>query len=322
MAAEQAGPRAQSSKWTPPLRHVAEKEPRANRRSELLSASNAPAGAPANFGRVLSLACSSRASDSHSGGNFVRTRHPISPKQKSPSAGRRLPVHRDRRRKVSGATSTRRRGKNPDGHRHQRRRSQADCCKRLWLSKHARFSMSKPQADPETSRPNAPVEDEPVRAGPPNFAAPPPVQCRNRSRRPGLLDEREYADFNSATGQLDYSFFGAAPLRRRKPCRHAGFAGARPQSGSSISFGSHGSTHRGRSDFSLRRDSKDGSVDSLQVVRGIDSRLDANAIAAFRSGNLNPQPAKGRRPTSKPSCTSRSIVRNSRGRIAGPAFSS
>jgi hypothetical protein len=53
---------------------------------------------------------------------------------------------------------------------------------------------------------------------------------------------------------------------------------------------------------------QNGTVDSLQLVRGIDERLNANAMNAFKEW-IRAGRAKANRSTSKPSCTFHSTPR-------------
>ncbi len=156
------------------------------------------------------------------------------------------------------------------------------------------FSLSKPQAYLKRADPNAPVEDEPVRSGPPNFGALPPGSPPEQifSRRRVYSMNVNMPNFNSATGSWIIHFSemhlsGAAsnsgtlnapgPVHKVDPKYPTTLMDAHIE-GEVILYGV------------IR---KNGSVDSVQLVRGVDSRLDANAMAAFSEWKFEPATRDG-----------------------------
>jgi len=156
------------------------------------------------------------------------------------------------------------------------------------------FSMSKPQAYLKRADPNAVVEDEPIRTGPPNFAALPPGSPPEQifSKRRVYSMNVNMPNFNSATGSWIIHF---------SEMRLAGV----PASGGTVT--APGPMHKVDPKYPstlieahiegevilygvIR---KNGSVDSVQLVRGIDSRLDANAMAAFSEWKFEPATRDG-----------------------------
>jgi TonB family protein len=156
------------------------------------------------------------------------------------------------------------------------------------------FSMSKPQAYLKRPDPNAPVEDEPVRAGPPNFAALPPGSVPEQifSRRRVYSMNVNMPNFNSATGSWIIHF---SELHLSAAASHAGtLASPEPVHKVDPQYPSVLMDQHIEGEvilYAVIR--KNGSVDSLQVVRGIDSRLDANAVAAFSEWKFEPATREG-----------------------------
>jgi len=156
------------------------------------------------------------------------------------------------------------------------------------------FSESKPQAYLKRADPNAPAEDEPVRTGPPNFAALPPGAPPEQifSRRHVYSMNVNMPNFNSATGSWIIHF------------SEMHLAGAPTGSGT---LNAPGPIHKVDPKYpSTLMDAhvegevilyavirKNGTVDSVQLVRGVDSRLDANAMAALSEWRFEPATRDG-----------------------------
>jgi len=150
------------------------------------------------------------------------------------------------------------------------------------------FSMSKPQAYLKRADPNA-LEDEPIRTGAPNFAALPPGSPPEQifSRRRVYSMNVNMPNFNSATGSWIIHF---SEMR---------LAGVPPSNGT---VNAPGPIHKVDPKYpSTLMEAhiegevilygvirKNGGVDSVQLVRGIDPRLDANAMAAFSEWKFEP----------------------------------
>jgi TonB family protein len=155
------------------------------------------------------------------------------------------------------------------------------------------FSESKPQAYLKRADPKA-ADEEPVRTGPPNFAALPPGSPAEQifSRRRVYSMNVNMPNFNSATGSWIIHF---AEMR---------LAGVAADSGT---VNAPGPVHKVDPKYpSTLMDAriegevilygvirKNGSVDSVQLVRGVDSRLDANAMAAFSEWKFEPATRDG-----------------------------
>jgi len=156
------------------------------------------------------------------------------------------------------------------------------------------FSMDKPQAYLKRPDPNAPAEDQSLRTGPPNFAALPPGSPPEQifSQRRVYSMNVNMPNFNSATGSWIIHF---SELHLSGAANHAGTLSAplpihkvdpkypsllmdQHIEGEVILYGV------------IR---KNGSVDSIQLVRGIDSRLDANAMTAFSEWKFEPAARDG-----------------------------
>jgi TonB family protein len=151
------------------------------------------------------------------------------------------------------------------------------------------FSMSKPQAYLKRPDPNAPVEDEPARTGQPNFAALPPGSTPEQifSRRRVYSMNVNMPNFNSATGSWIIHF---SELHLSAAASHAGtLASPEPVHKVDPKYPSVLMDQHIEGEvilYAVIR--KTGAVDSIQVVRGIDSRLDANAMAAFGEWKFDP----------------------------------
>src|SRR5579883_1370903 len=156
------------------------------------------------------------------------------------------------------------------------------------------FSMAKPQAYLKRPDPNAPVEDNPVRTGPPNFGALPPGSQPEQifGHRHVYSMNVNMPNFNSATGSWIIHFSelhlagvpmnsgvlsAPGPIHKVDPKYPSTLMDAHIE-GEVILYGV------------IR---KNGTVDSIQLVRGIDSRLDANAMAAFSEWRFEPATRDG-----------------------------
>lgn len=157
-----------------------------------------------------------------------------------------------------------------------------------------KFSVAKPQAYIKRPDPNATVEDDSVRAGPPNFAALPPGAPPEQifSKRRVYSMNVNMPNFNSATGSWIIHFSemhlsGAAshagnlaaplPLHKADPKYPSTLMEAHIE-GEVILYGV------------IRQN---GTVDSIQLIRGIDDRLNANAMAAFSEWKFEPATREG-----------------------------
>ena len=157
-----------------------------------------------------------------------------------------------------------------------------------------RLSLPKPQAAYKRPDPNVSVEDPPERSGPPNFATLPPGAPPEQI----FAFHRVYSmnvnmpNLNSVTGSWIIHFSelhspGAVPTHGElsTPVAMHKIDPKYPQDlikdhveGEVILYGV------------IR---PDGTVDSIQLVRGIDPQLDANAIAAFRQWKFQPATIDG-----------------------------
>lgn len=162
------------------------------------------------------------------------------------------------------------------------------------LGSAGRFSVAKPQAYMKRPDANGAVEDEPARTGPPNFAALPPGAPPEQifSRRHVYSMNVNMPNFNSATGSWIIHFSemhlsGAAgnagnlaspvPVHKVDPKYPSTLMEERVE-GEVILYGV------------IRQN---GSVDSIQLVRGVDERLDANAMNAFSQWKFEPATREG-----------------------------
>ncbi len=157
-----------------------------------------------------------------------------------------------------------------------------------------KFSIAKPQAYIKRPDPNAPVEDDPVRTGPPNFALLPPGSPPEQifSRRRVYSMNVNMPNFNSATGSWIIHFSelhlsGAAsragnvsapmPVHKVDPKYPSTMVEERIE-GEVILYGV------------IRQN---GTVDGIQLVRGVDDRLNANAMEAFKEWKFEPATREG-----------------------------
>jgi TonB family protein len=142
----------------------------------------------------------------------------------------------------------------------------------------------------------AATDDTPVRTGPPNFAALPP----------GAQPEQVFAskkvykllvnmpNLNSATGSwiLNFSELRADPSAPRTPS--GDLAGPVPLRKTDPKYPPTLANERIEGEvilYAVIR--KDGSVDSIQLVRGVDERLDANAMEALGQWKFRPGTRQG-----------------------------
>jgi TonB family protein len=157
-----------------------------------------------------------------------------------------------------------------------------------------KFSEAKPQAFVKRPDPNASLDDVPVRTGPPNFAALPPGTPPEQifSKRRVYSMNVNMPNFNSATGSWIIHFSelhlsGTAgrtgnlaapvPVHKVDP-KYPSTVIDEHIAGEVILYGV------------IRQN---GSVDSIQLVRGIDERLDANAMTAFSEWRFEPATRDG-----------------------------
>jgi TonB family protein len=152
-----------------------------------------------------------------------------------------------------------------------------------------KLSLPKPQADYKRPDPNATADDPPERSGPPNFATLPPGAPPEQI----FSSQRVYSmnvnmpNLNSVTGSWIIHFSevhlpGAVrtsgeitapgPVRKIDPKYPQDLMKDHVE-GEVILYGVIG---------------QDGAVGSVQLVRGIDDQLDANAIVAFRQWKFHP----------------------------------
>jgi TonB family protein len=157
-----------------------------------------------------------------------------------------------------------------------------------------KFSMAKPQAYMKRSDPNAAVEDEPVRAGPPNFAALPPGAPPEQifSRRRVYAMNVNMPNFNSATGSWIIHF---SELHLSGAASHAGNVAAPvPVHKVDPKYPSTMVEERIEGEVILYGVIRqNGTVDSIQLVRGVDDRLNANAVDAFKEWKFEPATREG-----------------------------
>jgi TonB family protein len=161
------------------------------------------------------------------------------------------------------------------------------------LGTEAGFSMSKPQAYLKREDPKA-ADEEPARTGPPNFAALPPGSPAEQifSRRRVYSMNVNMPNFNSATGSWIIHFSeqrlpgaptGTGTINAPGPVHKVD-----PQYPSTLM-----EAHIEGEVILYGVIRKNGSVDSVQLVRGIDSRLNANAMAAFSEWKFEPATRDG-----------------------------
>ena len=157
-----------------------------------------------------------------------------------------------------------------------------------------KFSMAKPQAYIKRADPNAPVEDDSVRTGPPNFAALPPGALPEQifSKRRVYSMNVNMPNFNSATGSWIIHF---SEMRLSGAASHAGTLSAPlplhkedPKYPSTMM-----EAHIEGEVILYAVIRQNGTVDSIQLVRGIDDRLNANAMNAFSEWKFEPATRDG-----------------------------
>jgi len=157
-----------------------------------------------------------------------------------------------------------------------------------------KFSIAKPQAYIKRPDPNAPVEDDPVRTGPPNFALLPPGSPPEQifSRRRVYAMNVNMPNFNSATGSWIIHF---SELHLPGVASHAGDVSAPvPVHKVDPKYPSTMVEERIEGEVILYGVIRqNGTVDSIQVVRGIDDRLNANAVNAFKEWKFEPATREG-----------------------------
>src|SRR5580704_16216841 len=157
-----------------------------------------------------------------------------------------------------------------------------------------KFSMAKPQAYIKRPDPNAPVEDDSVRTGPPNFALLPPGSPPEQifSRRRVYSMNVNMPNFNSATGSWIIHF---SELHLSGAASHAGNVAAPvPVHKVDPKYPSTMIEERIEGEVILYGVIRqNGTVDSIQLVRGIDERLNANAMDAFKEWKFEPATRDG-----------------------------
>ena len=157
-----------------------------------------------------------------------------------------------------------------------------------------KFSMAKPQAYMKRPDPNTPVEDEPVRTGPPNFALLPPGSPPEQifSRRRVYSMNVNMPNFNSATGSWIIHF---SELHLSGAASHAGNVAAPvPVHKVDPKYPSTMAEERIEGEVILYGVIRqNGTVDSIQLVRGVDDRLNANAMDAFKEWKFEPATREG-----------------------------
>jgi TonB family protein len=157
-----------------------------------------------------------------------------------------------------------------------------------------KFSIAKPQAYLKRPDPNAPVEDDPVRTGPPNFALLPPGSPPEQifSRRRVYAMNVNMPNFNSATGSWIIHF---SELHLSAGARQAGEVSSPvPVHKVDPKYPSTMVEERIEGEVILYGVIRqNGTVDSIQLVRGIDERLNANAMSAFKEWKFEPATREG-----------------------------
>jgi len=157
-----------------------------------------------------------------------------------------------------------------------------------------KFSMAKPQAYIKRPDPNTPVEDEPVRTGPPNFSLLPPGSPPEQifSRRRVYSMNVNMPNFNSATGSWIIHF---SELHLSGAASHAGnIAAPVPVHKVDPKYPSTMVEERIEGEVILYGVIRqNGTVDSIQLVRGVDDRLNANAMDAFKEWKFEPATREG-----------------------------
>ena len=157
-----------------------------------------------------------------------------------------------------------------------------------------KFSIAKPQAYIKRPDPNAPVEDDSGRTGPPDFALLPPGSPPEQifSRRRVYAMNVNMPNFNSATGSWIIHF---SELHLSAAARQAGEVAAPvPVHKVDPKYPSTMVEERIEGEVILYGVIRqNGTVDSIQLVRGIDERLNANAMSAFKEWKFEPATRDG-----------------------------
>jgi TonB family protein len=164
------------------------------------------------------------------------------------------------------------------------------------LGGNSKIGAPSPRALTTRPDPHSLVDETPVRTGPPNFAALPP----------GAQPEQVFAskkvykllvnmpNLNSATGSwvLNFSELRVDPSAPRTPSGE--LAGPAPLRKTDPKYPPTLANERIEGEvvlYAVIR--KDGSVDSIQLVRGVDERLDANAMEALGQWKFRPGTRQG-----------------------------
>ncbi len=141
--------------------------------------------------------------------------------------------------------------------------------------------------------PHARVSDEPERTGPPNFAAlapgAKPEQVFNSKKVYTLLVNMP--NLNSATGSWVLNF---SELHSPGPAAPGDLNGPSPLRKSDPKYPPTLAREHVEGEvilYAVIRD--DGSVDSVQLIRGIDEQLDANAMQALTQWKFRPASRQG-----------------------------
>ncbi|HET7108301.1 MAG TPA: TonB family protein [Candidatus Acidoferrum sp.] len=157
-----------------------------------------------------------------------------------------------------------------------------------------KFSMAKPQAYIKRPDPNAPVEDDSVRTGPPNFALLPPGAQPEQifSRRRVYAMNVNMPNFNSATGSWIIHF---SELHVASAASHTGNVAAPvPVHKVDPKYPSTMVEERIEGEVILYGVIRqNGTVDSIQLVRGVDKQLNSNAMEAFKEWKFEPGTREG-----------------------------
>ena len=162
------------------------------------------------------------------------------------------------------------------------------------LGSAGRFNVAKPQAYMKRPDSNAVVEDDPARTGPPNFAVLPPGAPPEQifSRRRVYAMNVNMPNFNSATGSWIIHF---SEMHLSGPAGHTGpLAPPVPMHKVDPRYPSTLMDERVEGEVILYGVIREnGSVDSIQLVRGVDERLDKNAMSAFSEWKFEPATREG-----------------------------
>jgi len=157
-----------------------------------------------------------------------------------------------------------------------------------------KFSMAKPQAYLKRPDPNAALEEDSVRTGPPNFTLLPPGSPPEQifSRRRVYSMNVNMPNFNSATGSWIIHF---SELHLSGAPSHAGDVAAPvPVHKVDPKYPSTMVEERIEGEVILYGVIRqNGTVDSIQLVRGVDERLNANAMSAFKEWKFEPATREG-----------------------------